>query len=154
MNFELSDEQKMVADAIAAIMARFDDAYWLEKDRAGGFPQDFYDEIVRTGFLGIALPEDLGGVGLPLLDTLLVIQTLHACHPMCGGLAHRTSTGACGVPGTAPADERNTPPRSGTSANTQPPPMAYTATNTIRMRLGAPACPRTTFAARAHARAR
>ncbi|MCP5365928.1 MAG: acyl-CoA/acyl-ACP dehydrogenase [Hyphomicrobiales bacterium] len=76
MNFELSDEQKMVADAIAAIMARFDDAYWLEKDRVGGFPRDFYDEIVRTGFLGIALPEDLGGAGFGISEAAVMMMTI------------------------------------------------------------------------------
>jgi len=51
----------------------------------------------EQGLLGLNMPADLGGVGLPLLDTLLVIQTLHACSPICGSLAHRTSTGACGA---------------------------------------------------------
>ncbi|WP_373086621.1 acyl-CoA dehydrogenase family protein [Sneathiella sp.] len=53
--------------------------------------------MAEQGLLGLNMPTELGGVGLPLLDTLLVIQTLHACSPVCGGLAHRTSTGACGA---------------------------------------------------------
>lgn len=53
--------------------------------------------MADQGLLGLNMPEDLGGIGLPLLDTLMMIQTLHACSPICGGLAHRTSTGACGA---------------------------------------------------------
>lgn len=53
--------------------------------------------MAEQGLLGLNMPTELGGVGLPLLDTLLVIQTLHACAPSLGSLAHRTSTGACGA---------------------------------------------------------
>jgi len=73
MNFELTEEQRMVADSIAAIMANFGDDYWLEKDRVGGFPRDFYEEIVRTGFLGIALPEEHGGAGFGIAEAAVMM---------------------------------------------------------------------------------
>src|SRR5690348_10390209 len=41
MDFALSSQQESIRDAILKICARFDDAYWLEKDRAGGFPHEF-----------------------------------------------------------------------------------------------------------------
>ena len=76
MNFELTEEQRMVADSIAAIMANFGDDYWLEKDRVGGFPRDFYEEIVRTGFLGIALPEEHGGAGFGIAEAAVMMMTI------------------------------------------------------------------------------
>ena len=38
-----------IRDAIAKICAGFDDAYWLRKDREGGFPHDFHAAIAEAG---------------------------------------------------------------------------------------------------------
>ena len=42
MDFTLTPDQEAIRQSVAAICARFDDAYWLEKDRHGGFPADFH----------------------------------------------------------------------------------------------------------------
>ena len=47
--------------AIAKICTRFGDDYWRAKDAAGEFPEDFYRAIADGGWLGIAMPEDVGG---------------------------------------------------------------------------------------------
>jgi len=38
MDFALTANQESIRDAVGKICARFDDAYWLKKDREGGFP--------------------------------------------------------------------------------------------------------------------
>ncbi len=44
MDFALTDQQQSIRDAIAKICARFDDAYWLAKDRDGGYAvQDIFE---------------------------------------------------------------------------------------------------------------
>lgn len=53
--------------------------------------------MAEYGLLGLNMPEEYGGGGLPLLDTLLVIQALQACSSTLGAMAHRTSTGAVGA---------------------------------------------------------
>lgn len=53
--------------------------------------------MAEQGLLGLNLPERHGGMGLPLLDTILVTQTLQTCAPILGGIAHRSSTGAVGA---------------------------------------------------------
>ena len=35
MDFAFTQEQEQIREAIAKICARFDDAYWLKKDKAG-----------------------------------------------------------------------------------------------------------------------
>ncbi len=64
-------------------------------------PADLVDRLrvamAEQGLLGLNMPEAYGGQGLPLLDTLLVIQRLQACDSALGALAHRTSTGAVGA---------------------------------------------------------
>ena len=38
MDFALTANQESIRDAIGKICTRFDDAYWLKKDKEGGFP--------------------------------------------------------------------------------------------------------------------
>ena len=38
MDFALSANQESIRDAIEKICSRFDDAYWLKKDKEGGYP--------------------------------------------------------------------------------------------------------------------
>jgi len=76
MDFALTSEQEAIRDAIARICERFDDDYWLEKDRAGGFPFDFYDAIARDGWLGICIPEEYGGSGLGIAEAAIMAQTI------------------------------------------------------------------------------
>ena len=61
MDFSLTPEQESIRDSIERICRDFDDAYWLRKDREGGFPFDFFDAMAENGWLGICIPEAYGG---------------------------------------------------------------------------------------------
>ena len=76
MNFDLTEELEAIRDAFAAICARFDDDYWLARDRDGEFPHDFYDALAREGWLGICTPEAHGGAGLGITEAALVMRTI------------------------------------------------------------------------------
>ena len=72
MDFSLSAEQQGIRDSVARICAGFDDAYWLERDTEGGFPQRFFDAIAADGWLGICIPEAYGGSGLGITEAALM----------------------------------------------------------------------------------
>jgi len=78
MNFELSDEQQALCDAVARICARFDDDYWLRKDKDGGFPFELHQALAESGWLGICIPEEYGGSGLGITEAALMMQTISA----------------------------------------------------------------------------
>ena len=63
MDFALSAKQESIRDAVGKICSRFDDAYWLKKDKEGGYPADFHRALADAGWLGICIPEEYGGVG-------------------------------------------------------------------------------------------
>jgi acyl-CoA dehydrogenase len=50
--------------AIRELTKRFDDNYWARLDGASEFPWEFYEAVASAGWLGIAIPERYGGVGL------------------------------------------------------------------------------------------
>ena len=78
MDFSLTEDQVAIQDAIARICDRFDDEYWLEKDRNGGFPDDFHRAFAEAGWLGICIPEAYGGSGLGITEAALMMGTISA----------------------------------------------------------------------------
>jgi acyl-CoA dehydrogenase len=76
MDFALSANQESIRDAVARICTRFDDAYWLKKDKEGGFPSDFHKAMAEAGWLGICIPEEYGGSGLGILDAAIMMRTI------------------------------------------------------------------------------
>ena len=76
MDFSLSPEQLQLRDAVAGLCARFDDAYWLRKDRDGGFPEEFHRAVAEGGWLGIAMPEEYGGSGLGITEAAIMMQAV------------------------------------------------------------------------------
>ena len=76
MDFGLNPQQDSIRDAILKICARFDDTYWLEKDRAGGFPHEFYDAMAHAGWLGICIPEEFGGSGLGIMEAAIMMRAI------------------------------------------------------------------------------
>ena len=63
MDFRLSDEQEQIKSAIERLSEPFDDEYWFNRDREGGFPHEFHQALAQAGWLGIAMPQAYGGAG-------------------------------------------------------------------------------------------
>lgn len=76
MDFALNEQQEAIRDSVARLCAGFDDAYWLKKDKEGGFPSDFYKALADAGWLGIAMPEEYGGAGLGITEAAILMQTI------------------------------------------------------------------------------
>ena len=56
MDFELTEEQTMIRDAIRRICADFPDEYWSQCDEAHTFPWDFYNALAAGGWIGDCNP--------------------------------------------------------------------------------------------------
>jgi acyl-CoA dehydrogenase len=74
--FWLSDEQEEIKAAVEKSCERFDDEYWRNVDATGEFPEAFVKEMADGGWLGVAMPEEVGGAGLGLTEAALVMQTV------------------------------------------------------------------------------
>lgn len=96
MDFRVTERQQTLTSA-AALAA---DRRLRAMAEAADTPEavgELRRAMAEDGLLGLNLPEDLGGLGLPLLDTLMVIETLQTSAALLGGIAHRSSTGAVGA---------------------------------------------------------
>ncbi|MGK7655140.1 acyl-CoA dehydrogenase family protein [Roseovarius sp. B08] len=76
MTSRLTADQQEIRDQILRICARFDDDYWLDRDRNGGFPHELHRAMADGGWLGIAMPEAVGGAGLGITEATIMMQAI------------------------------------------------------------------------------
>ena len=76
MHFAWTPEQEAIREAIFQVCKPFDAAYWLERDRNGGFPLDFHKAIADAGWLGVCMPEAYGGSGLGIMEAAIMVQAI------------------------------------------------------------------------------
>jgi acyl-CoA dehydrogenase len=74
--FWLTEEQEAIREGVAKLCADFDDEYWRRTDETGNFPEEFVAAIARGGWLGVAMPESVGGAGLGLTEAAVMMQTV------------------------------------------------------------------------------
>ena len=72
---------------IAKLCAQFPGAYWRELDGIRGYPTAFIDALTAGGYLAALIPEEYGGVGLPLSGAAAILEEIQrqgcngaACH--------------------------------------------------------------------------
>lgn len=71
-----TENQLMVRDAIGQVCAQFPNTYWQEHDQEENDPSEFHAALASAGWLGIALPESLGGSGLGISEATVMMQTI------------------------------------------------------------------------------
>ncbi len=76
MEFSLTQDQQEIRDAVLKLCARFGDDYWLERDRDGVFPTEFHRAMAEAGWLGVAMPEAVGGAGLGITEAAIMMQAV------------------------------------------------------------------------------
>jgi acyl-CoA dehydrogenase len=74
--FWLNDEQEAIVESVTRLCADFDADYWRRTDETGEFPEAFVAAMAKGGWLGTAMPAELGGAGLGLTEAALVMQAV------------------------------------------------------------------------------
>jgi acyl-CoA dehydrogenase len=76
MDFSFTQDQQNIREAMLKLCSRFSPEYWLERDREGVFPHDFFDALCEAGWLGIAMPAEYGGSGLGITEAAVMMQAI------------------------------------------------------------------------------
>ena len=76
MDFAFTEDQQNIREAVLRHCSQFTDEYWLEHDRSGEWPLDFYQSMAEAGWLGIAMPEAVGGAGLGITEAAIMLQAV------------------------------------------------------------------------------
>ena len=81
-----SSDISEIRTAVRQLCAQYGEDYWLELDRTRGYPTEFVDELTRSGFLTVLIPEAYGGAGLGVYEASVIMEEV------CRSGAH---AGAC-----------------------------------------------------------
>ena len=82
MEIDLSDDQRAIHDSVTQICAEFGDDYWTKCEEDARFPEEYYRLMADQGWLGITMPEDVGGANLGVTEAAIM---MHACTMSGGG---------------------------------------------------------------------
>jgi acyl-CoA dehydrogenase len=76
VDFSLTPDQQNIREAVLKQCALFGDEYWLQCDESHEFPRKFYDSMAEAGWLGVAMPESVGGAGLGITEAAVMMQAV------------------------------------------------------------------------------
>jgi alkylation response protein AidB-like acyl-CoA dehydrogenase len=76
MNFELSQEQKILQRSVREFCARAISPHAARWNEQARFPMEVIEPIAQLGLLGIHIPERYGGAGMGLLDLCVAVEEL------------------------------------------------------------------------------
>ena len=77
MDFETPAHWETLREGVRAVCDRYGDAYWRRLDAERGFPEEFVAELSREGWLSTMIPKDLGGGGMGLAETSVVLEEVN-----------------------------------------------------------------------------
>ena len=77
MDFEFTEEQRMLRDSVRKMMAKVATPEYVRRlDQEQAFPDELYDEWVKMGLFRMPFPEDYGGLGGNVIDMVIIAEEL------------------------------------------------------------------------------
>ena len=87
MNFELTEEQNLIRNAVREICGKFPAKYWRDCDSKKTYPEEFVHELTAGGWLAALIPKEYGGAGLGITEASIILEEVNrsggnsaACH--------------------------------------------------------------------------
>lgn len=84
MNFDYSETQKMVAQSAREFAQQHILPHVMEWDEAQTFPVEVFKKAGEMGFMGILVPEELGGSGLGYHEYIAILEEISKVDPAIG----------------------------------------------------------------------
>lgn len=76
MNFELNETQQMIVSSIREFAEKNIRPYIMEWDESQTFPIDLFKKLGEMGYMGVLVPEELGGSGLGYDEYITIIEEI------------------------------------------------------------------------------
>jgi acyl-CoA dehydrogenase len=93
MDFDLPETALAVREGVAAVAAKYDNAYWSRCEEEHRFPDEVFKDLGDGGWLGLCIPEEYGGGGQGLLELAVANDTLCASGGTAGTFIYVTTPG-------------------------------------------------------------
>jgi len=76
VDFQLSEQHIAIDEGVRKVCAGFNDTYWTECEEHARFPDEYYRAMADGGWLGVTMPEALGGAGLGVTEAAVMMQAV------------------------------------------------------------------------------
>lgn len=84
MNFDYSETQKMVAESAREFAQQYIFPHVMEWDESQTFPVEVFKKAGEFGFMGVLVPEELGGSGLGYHEYIAILEEISKVDPSIG----------------------------------------------------------------------
>jgi len=84
MDFDLTEEQRLIRDTARDFAAREIAPKAAELDKTGRWPSEIIAKMAELGFLGMAIPQEYGGAGMDTVSYALAMEEISAACASCG----------------------------------------------------------------------
>jgi len=80
LEIRLTEEQEAIREGVRKVVWSFDDDYWSACDTEKKFPFEFHRAMADAGWLGITMPEEVGGSNLGVTEAAIMMHEV-SCGP-------------------------------------------------------------------------
>src|SRR5690606_38109002 len=84
LSFDYSETQKMVAASAREFSEQYIKPHVMEWDEAQTFPLETFKKAGEMGFMGVLVPQELGGSGLGYHEYVAIIEEISKIDPSIG----------------------------------------------------------------------
>jgi alkylation response protein AidB-like acyl-CoA dehydrogenase len=84
MNFDYSETQTMIAESARDFAEKYIRPHIMEWDESQKFPIPLFKKMGKMGFMGVLVPEELGGSGLGYHEYIAVVEEISKVDPSIG----------------------------------------------------------------------
>ncbi|HWS59569.1 MAG TPA: acyl-CoA dehydrogenase family protein [Flavobacterium sp.] len=84
MNFDYSETQTMIAESARDFAEKYIRPHIMEWDESQKFPVSLFKKMGKMGFMGVLVPEELGGSGLGYHEYIAVVEEISKVDPSIG----------------------------------------------------------------------
>ncbi len=84
MNFDYSETQIMIAESARDFAEKYIKPHIMEWDETQKFPVSLFKKMGKMGFMGVLVPEELGGSGLGYHEYIAVVEEISKVDPSIG----------------------------------------------------------------------
>jgi len=78
VHIELDESYPEIRELVRRICAGFPGEYWRKLEEAQAYPAEFVAALTEAGLLGSLIPEEYGGLGMPLGAASATLEEIHA----------------------------------------------------------------------------
>ena len=70
----MTEQHQAIDEGVRKVCAAFDDQYWTDCEEHSRFPEEYYNAMAAGGWLGMTMPEELGGAGQGVTEAAVMMQ--------------------------------------------------------------------------------